>query len=40
MLALLKDFHRRPIVMPTRRTLQPDAERLAARFERFLARSS
>jgi hypothetical protein len=38
MLELLKDFHRRPIVVPTNRRLQPDAGRLAARFDRFLAR--
>jgi putative restriction endonuclease len=37
MLELLKAFHGRRIVVPTRRTLQPDRERLTARFERFLA---
>jgi putative restriction endonuclease len=37
MLELLKTFDRRPIVVPRRTSLQPDRERLAARFERFLA---
>jgi putative restriction endonuclease len=37
MLELLKGFHGRPIVIPSRRAWQPDRERLAARFERFLA---
>jgi hypothetical protein len=31
-------FHGRPIVIPSRRACQPDPERLAARFERFLGR--
>jgi putative restriction endonuclease len=39
MLELLKGFHGRPIVVPASRGLQPDRERLAARFERFLART-
>ena len=39
MLELLKGFHCRPIVVPTSRSHQPDAQRLAARFERFLSRS-
>jgi putative restriction endonuclease len=39
MLELLKGFHGRRIVVPASRRLQPDASRLAARFERFLARS-
>jgi hypothetical protein len=38
MLERLRGFHGRPIVMPSRRTWQPDRERLAARFERFLGR--
>jgi putative restriction endonuclease len=37
MLELLKDFHGRRIVVPTARKLQPDRDRLATRFERFLA---
>jgi putative restriction endonuclease len=40
MLDVLKEFHRRPIVVPARRAWQPDRERLAERFERFLARAS
>jgi putative restriction endonuclease len=39
MLELLKGFDRRPIVVPRRRAAQPDRERLAVRFERFLARA-
>lgn len=39
MLDVLKEFHGRPIVVPTRRTWQPDRERLAERFSRFLARA-
>lgn len=39
MLELLKDFHGRTIVVPRRTTWQPHPERLAQRFERFLARS-
>jgi len=35
MLAVLKGFHGRPIVVPSRRAWRPDRERLAARFERF-----
>lgn len=37
MLELLKTFHDHQIVLPTHRKLRPDRERLAARFERFLA---
>lgn len=37
MLELLKGFHGRAIELPQRRAWQPDRERLAARFERFLA---
>ncbi len=37
MLELLKAFHARPIELPTRRVWRPDRERLAERFERFLA---
>lgn len=36
MLDVLKAFHRRPILVPERRSSRPDPERLAARFERFL----
>ena len=39
MLQVLKGFNGREIVVPTIRRLQPDRERLAARFERFLARA-
>jgi putative restriction endonuclease len=39
MLELLKGFHRRPIVVPATRRQRPDPERLAVRFERFLASS-
>jgi putative restriction endonuclease len=39
MLDVLKEFHGRPIVVPARRTWQPDRERLAERFSRFLARA-
>jgi putative restriction endonuclease len=39
MLELLKGFHGRPIVVPATRRHQPDPDRLAARFERFLERS-
>ena len=39
MLELLKGFHGRPIVLPASRGHQPDPERLAARFDRFLSRS-
>lgn len=38
MLELLKGFHGRRILVPPQRKLQPDSMRLAARFERFLAR--
>lgn len=37
MLELLKGFHRQPITVPHARSRRPDPERLAARFERFLA---
>ena len=40
MLDLLKGFHGREIAVPTRRAWQPDRERLAVRFERFLAVST
>jgi putative restriction endonuclease len=39
MLELLKGFHRRPIVVPASARHRPDPDRLAARFDRFLARS-
>lgn len=35
MLELLKTFHHKPIVVPTRLTWRPDREQLAVRFERF-----
>lgn len=35
MLELLKEFHRKPIVVPERKPWQPDRLRLAERFERF-----
>ncbi len=38
MLELLKGSHGRSIFVPRRRAWQPDGERLATRFERFLAR--
>lgn len=38
MLDLLKGFHGRKIVVPTSQRLQPDADRLASRFEQFLRR--
>jgi putative restriction endonuclease len=37
MLELLKGFHEQPIVVPTRRAWKPDRERLAERYERFVA---
>jgi putative restriction endonuclease len=37
MLDLLKDFHGAPIAVPNRRTWKPDRERLALRYDRFLA---
>ncbi len=37
MLELLKGFHAHPIVVPSRLAWKPDRERLAARFDRFLA---
>ena len=37
MLELLKGFHRRPIKAPKRPAWRPNRERLAERFERFLA---
>jgi len=39
MLELLKGFHGRAIELPTSRRLHPGRERLAARYERFLAAS-
>lgn len=39
MLELLKAFHERPIVLPSRRVWRPNRDRLAARFERFQAAS-
>jgi len=39
MLDVVKEFHGRPIVVPTKRAWQPDRERLAERFERFVARA-
>jgi putative restriction endonuclease len=39
MLDVLKGFHRRPIEIPRQKTWRPDRERLAMRFERFLAAS-
>lgn len=39
MLELLKGFHGRTITLPSGRAWQPAPERLAERFERFLARS-
>jgi putative restriction endonuclease len=35
MLELLKTFHGRTIVLPSRTALRPDREQLAVRFERF-----
>jgi putative restriction endonuclease len=40
MLDLLKTFHSQPIVLPKRTAWRPDRERLASRFERFLAPSA
>jgi putative restriction endonuclease len=40
MLDLLKGFHGKSIVVPTRRNWQPDRERLSERFERFLTASA
>ncbi len=37
MLDLLKEFHSREIVLPPRAAWRPDPERLAARYERFVA---
>jgi len=39
MLEVLKAFDSRPIELPRATTLRPDRERLAARFDRFVARS-
>jgi putative restriction endonuclease len=39
MLELLKTFHAKQIVVPSRAALRPDRERLAERFERFAAAS-
>jgi putative restriction endonuclease len=40
MLELLKGFDRQPIVVPRGHATRPDRERLAVRFERFLARTA
>lgn len=40
MLELLKQFHREPIVAPSRAAWRPDRERLAERFERFTSAST
>ena len=40
MLELLKQFHAHSIVLPSRAALRPDRERLAERFERFIATSA
>jgi len=40
MLELLKGFHAQRLLVPTRSSLRPDRERLAARFDRFLARTT
>jgi putative restriction endonuclease len=40
MLDLLKTFHTQSIVLPARSAWKPDRERLAVRFERFLALST
>jgi putative restriction endonuclease len=37
MLDLLKTFHTKPIELPTKQAWRPDRERLALRFERFVA---
>ena len=37
MLDVLKGFHGRRIELPERRSLRPDPEKLAVRFERFAA---
>ncbi len=39
MLDLLKTFHTKQIAVPSRSALSPDRERLAERFERFVAAS-
>ena len=39
MLDLLKTFHTKQIAVPSRSALRPDRERLAERFERFVAAS-
>ena len=39
MLDLLKGFHEQPISVPRSAALRPDRERLAERFDRFLARA-
>jgi putative restriction endonuclease len=39
MLELLKGFHTQPITVPRAAALRPDRERLAERFDRFLARA-
>jgi putative restriction endonuclease len=37
MLDLLKTFHTKPIELPTKQAWRPDRDRLALRFERFVA---
>ena len=39
MLELLKGFHSQPLAVPRSYELRPDRQRLAERFERFLAQS-
>lgn len=40
MLELLKGFHTQPLLVPRSSSLRPDPERLAERYERFLAQST
>ncbi len=40
MLDLLKGFDGQPILLPARPASRPDRDRLAVRFERFLASST
>jgi hypothetical protein len=40
MLELLKGFHEAPLHVPRAAPLRPDRERLAERFERFVARTT
>ena len=39
MLELLKGFHGQALHVPGKATLRPDRERLAERYDRFLARA-